>query len=64
MIYEINAHDVLIATQILIAYQTKRGGGLLRYIILIRPRKRPRGRRRHRRFLRPRVACVCIVDVN
>lgn len=51
MLYEINAHNVLIATQILIAYPTERGGGL-HGIILIRPRKRPRGRCR----LRPRVA--------
>lgn len=64
MLYEINAHNVLIATQILIVYQTERGGGLLQYIILIRPRKCSRGRRRHHRFLRPRVACICIVDVN
>lgn len=67
VLYEINAHNVLIATQILIAYPTERGGGLLRYIILIRPRKRPRGRgrrHRHRRLLRPHAARVCIVDVN
>lgn len=60
MLYEINAHNVLIATQILIAYPTERGGGgLLRYIILIRPRKRLRGRR-HRRLHRPSVARACL----
>jgi len=33
VLYEINAHNVLIATQILIAYPKERGGGLLRYNI-------------------------------
>jgi len=51
VLYEINAHNVLIATQILIAYPTNEEEDCYG-IILIRPRKRPRGRRR----LRPRVA--------